>query len=603
MAQPTDAPSQYKELSEPLSARSVPSPELLAQEPRAPLAADVLPAGPLRDPGPAGTDAVALSRELGSTLTVADALARAGWTGGEATRRWLDPLLSHLSPPDAMADRGVASERIARAVRAKEKIAVFGDYDCDGITACAIVTGILRALGGHVVPLLATRLDGGYGLSGPALRRVLATGATLLVTCDCGSSDHPRLDDARKAGVDAVVIDHHLVPQEPLPAVAFLNPHRPDCGFSYKHLASCGLALSLGAALRKQLGATLDLRPWLDLVAIGTVADVAPLDGDNRCLVRAGLGVLASGRRVGLRALGALAKIDPSGGLRGDDIAFRFAPRLNAPGRLGDPDLSLELLLEPDPTRARAIAASIEQLTIERRAVQDRMIAEALSEIDERGFARDPAMVLARQGWHPGVVGIVAGRIASRFGVPTIVVALEGDRGRGSVRGPAGFRLHDALSRCRDDLVGFGGHQAAAGLEVRADRVDALRDAWCAASAASGHALGPEAVDADVRLDDRDDAAAVVRDLARLEPCGEANRAPRLLVRGRVLASKEVKGHLKLELGIGGGARVSAFGFELGSLAPAVAGRSVEAVGWLRRDSWLGGDAVEMKIERIASRA
>src|SRR6185503_5111386 len=196
---------------------------------------------PLADPGEASAEAIDLARALGLSITVGDILHRAGWGADDDTRRFLDPKLLHLTPPDAMADREASAARIARAVRAGERICVFGDYDCDGITSAAIMTGILRMLGGAVVPLLATRMEGSYGLSQKALARVLATGATLLITCDCGSSDHERLRSARASGIDAVVIDHHLVPPEPLPALAFLNPHRPECGFPYMGLASCGL--------------------------------------------------------------------------------------------------------------------------------------------------------------------------------------------------------------------------------------------------------------------------------------------------------------------------------------------------------------------------
>jgi single-stranded-DNA-specific exonuclease len=560
----------------------------------------------LVDPGEAAPAAVELARAMGLSLTAADVLHRRGRGADDATRRFLDPRLSHLTPPDAMADREASADRLARAVRAGERICVFGDYDCDGITATAIMTGILRALGAEVVPLLATRLEGSYGLSAPALSRVFATGASLLVTCDCGSSDHPRLAEVRARGLDAIVIDHHLVPDEPLPVLAFLNPHRPVCGFPYKGMASCGLALSLGAAVRKLLGAELDLRPFLDLVAIGTIADVAPLDGDNRAMVRAGLAVLAgtsfpgAAVRPGLRALADNARVDLTAAVRAEDIAFRIAPRLNAPGRLGDPDLSLALLLERSPTTAVAIAAAVEQLALQRRAIQDAMLAEALAEIHATGWAHEPAIVLARQGWHPGVVGIVAGRVASRFGRPTIVIGLEGEKGRGSVRGPAGSRLHDALTRCREALVGFGGHQAAAGVEVRADRVPALRDAWCQAYASTPRGRGENEADADVRLDDRDDPAAVARDLLRLEPCGEANRAPRLLLAGaRVASAKNLKGHLKLDL-VWSRRSLSAFGFELGSLATSLAGGRCDLIGQLRFDTWRGGDAVELRIDRVS---
>lgn len=556
-----------------------------------------------RDPGEASGDAVGLARALGVSLTAADVLARRGLGADDRTRRFLDPKLAHLTPPDKMADRALSAERIARAIRAGERVCVFGDYDCDGITSAAIMTSAIRSLGGDARPVLSTRLDGSYGLSHKALTRVFATGATLLVTCDCGSSDHERLAVVKARGVDAVVIDHHLVPSEPLPALAFLNPHRPDCGFAYKGLASCGLAISLAAAIRKELGASFDVRPLLDLAAIGTIADVAPLDGDNRAIVRAGLGVMASGARPGIVALAELAKIDLSYGLSGEDIAFRVAPRLNAPGRLGDPDLSLELLLEASPARAVAVAASIEQIQLKRRAIQDEMLAEAFAAIEANGWSRDPAIVIGKEGWHPGVVGIAAGRIASRFGKPTIVIAFEGARGRGSVRGPAGSQLHDALTQCRHALAGFGGHQAAAGCEVRADRVSALRDAFCgvfqgATRARAGGAEG-DGAEADVRLDDRDDPRAVVRDLARLEPCGERNPAPKLFVPGaRVLTARNLKGHLKIEVQHGRSA-LPAFLPERGDLAEALAGGRVDLVAKLRRDTYRGGDAVELKVERL----
>lgn len=557
----------------------------------------------LADPGEASAEAMRLARELGVSITLADVLHRAGRAAGDATARFLAPRLSQLTAPDGMADRDVATSRLARAVRAKESIAIFGDYDCDGITATAVLTSIVRAVGGHVSPLIASRAAGGYGLSQPALERVLETRASLLVTCDCGSSDHPRIAAARAAGLDVIVIDHHLVPDEPLPALAFLNPHRPDCGFPYKGLASCGLALSIGAALRKELGVDLDVRTYLDLVAIGTVADVAPLDGDNRALVRAGLGILAQGARPGLRALADLAKLDLSRGVTGEDISFRIAPRLNAPGRLGDPTPSLDLLLATSADEAAHLARAIEQITQDRRVIQERMLAEAVAEIARSGFDRAPAILLAQAGWHAGVVGIVAGRVASEFGKPTIIAALDGSVGRGSVRGPQGFRLHDALARCKDELVKFGGHQAAAGVDFRVDRLEALRGRWAEACAEQGSGgLGPVARDADVRLDDRDDPAAVVADLAKLEPCGESNPAPLLLLRdAKVRSSRDVKGHLKLELGLA--SRVlPAFAFQLGDRAGELRGARVDVLGRLRWDTYRGGGAVEVRVERVERR-
>lgn len=555
---------------------------------------------PIADPGPASDAAYDIARALGVTITIADVLLRSGRLADDDTRRWLDPRLAHLTAPDGMADRDAAADRIARAVRSGERICVFGDYDCDGITAAAVMTSALRSLGGEVVPLLATRREGAYGLSHVALARIRQASPGLLVTCDCGSSDHERIAAANAAGIDVVVIDHHLVPRDPLPALAFLNPHRPDCGFPYKWLASCGLALSMAAALRKVLGKELDLRPLLDLVAIGTIADVAPLTEDNRVLVRAGLAVLAQGRRPGLRALAERGKL-ANGPISAEDVSFRFAPRLNAPGRLADPDDALALLLETDPVRAAVIADRVEDLQLQRRAIQATMVDEALADVKDGGFGGDPGIVVARQGWHPGVVGIVAGRLADQLGKPTIVIGLEGAKGRGSVRGPRGFPLHDALTASRGALVGFGGHQAAAGVEVEATRVDALRAAWndaCGRLGASGFG-GDDPRRILVRLAPEDDPYDVALDLVKLDPCGEGNPEPRIVVPGaRVVSARDLKGHLRLSLAFAGRG-VDGIAFHRGAEADGLRGREVAVVGSLRRDTYRGGRAVELLVHRV----
>jgi single-stranded-DNA-specific exonuclease len=546
-----------------------------------------------------GSDARTLGRALAVTTTVAEWLIRRGHDDSEATRRFLEPRLAHLSDPALMADRAVAADRLAHAVRSGERIAVFGDYDCDGITSAAIMTEVLRALGGDVRPLLASRFDGGYGVSAAATDRIVDSGATVLVTCDCGSSDHASLARLAARGVDCVVIDHHLVPDEPLPAVAFLNPHRPDCGFAYKGLASCGLALSVGAAHRAALGHKLDLRKWLDLVAIGTIADVAPLDGDNRALVRAGLARLSSDPRPGLRALAALAKVDLGQPLSAREVAFRIAPRLNAPGRLGSPDLALDLLLARSDDAAFELAVSVDAISEKRRSLQDAMTAEAISEIEREGWGERPAIVIGREGWNFGIVGIVAGRLADKYGKPVIVIGLNGGEGRGSVRGPKGVRLHDALTRTAGCLVRFGGHQAAAGLEVRSDRIDELRAAFEEAVCAPGVVDGAPSAPLVVRLSEEDDPARVVSDIDKLEPCGEANPAPCFCIEGRVAEARSVRGgHLKLELELACGRKIGCFGAGMGERSDTLK-NSITVVGELRRDSFRGNGAVELLVDRL----
>lgn len=549
-------------------------------------------------PPPACDDARALARALDVSVTLGDALLKLGLSDDDRSRKWLDPRLAHLTSPAGMAGRDAACERLTEAIRRKDRLVVFGDYDCDGITATAIMTEGLRLLGAEATPLLASRFDGGYGFSDAALRKVLDRKPHVLVTCDCGSADHPRVAAARAAGIDVIVIDHHLVPPEPLPAFAFLNPHLPDCQFPYKGLASCGLALSVLAGVRALLGKALDLRTFLDLVAIGTIADVAPLDGDNRALVRAGLAALSEAKRPGIRALAEYAKIDLSQGLTAEDVAFRFAPRLNAPGRLGSPETALSLLLATNLTDARSIAASCEQLNLERRALQDQMVEDAMAEARASTHA---GLVIAKTSFHHGIVGIVAGRIASQLGKPVMVAAVEDGVARASVRTAQGVPLVTALRACDEFLLGYGGHEKAAGATFRYERLDALREAFsdaCVRLAGTGRddPRGPG-----VRLDESDEVGRVVRDLRRLEPCGEGNRAPQLcLADVRVVGARDLKGHLKLELDANG-RPLSAFGPQMGPRASELAGSRADIWGNLQFDTFRGNGAVQLLVTHIAS--
>jgi len=515
----------------------------------------------------------------------------------KALSQFLAARLKDLTPPEAMVGRTETARRLAQAVREGESVVVFGDYDCDGMTSAAILTDALRKLGAkRVTPLVASRFSGGYGLSGPALERVLRAEPTLVVTCDCGSSDHAALRQLQERGIDAVVIDHHLVPAEPLPVLAFLNPHRPECGFPYKGLASCGLSLSVVAALRNELGKELDVRQWLDLVAIGTIADVAPLEGDNRALTRAGLELLAEAKRPGLRALFEVMGLTRGERLRASDVSFRLAPRLNAPGRLGPADIVLELLLSENAEQARGLAAEVERLCIVRREEQDRMWKEALAEAEK---APPGALVLGREGWNHGIVGIVAGRLAEERSAPTIVIGFEQGIGRGSARGPAGFPLFDAIAECSDCLVRFGGHQAAAGLELEISKLERFSDAFRQACARRTDFVPLEKVPT-LELDPRDTARDVLFDLSLLEPCGEKNPRPELCVEALVRSSRVVKGdHLKLELRLPSGEDVAGFGPNLGSKVPEPQSK-VKVVFDVREDRYRGGDAIELLVRKLS---
>jgi single-stranded-DNA-specific exonuclease len=497
-----------------------------------------------------------------------------------------------------MADRAAAAERIASAIRRGERIVVFGDYDVDGTTSALILSEVIAALGGEARTLIADRFGGGYGLSEDALGRCLDEGPGLLITCDCGSSDHERLAAASAKGVDAIVVDHHLVPAEPLPVFAFLNPHRPECGFDYKGLCSAGLAFSLGAAVRAQMSARLDLRHWLDLVAIGTIADLAPLTGDNRRLVRAGLSALGSSRvRPALGALRRAARIPDAATPTASDVAFRLAPRLNAPGRLGSADLALRFLQARTAEQAEILLQEIEAQNEDRKSLAQRATDEAFAQVREiYGEAPAVGVVVASNGWHRGVVGIVAARIVDSFGVPAAAVAFDGDQGHGSVRTVGDFDVHGAVARCASDLGSWGGHRAAAGLSLARKALDSFRASF--AEATRMHAFSVPAVGVDVEIEGPF-RPPTVDDLSRLGPFGEGHPAPLFLVHAHVVRASGVGKdaiHGKLELHIGAD---SVRAFAPGMFSRLEGRDAVRLIGEFQPDHWMGGRSVELLVKEV----
>jgi single-stranded-DNA-specific exonuclease len=542
-------------------------------------------------------------RAHGLSAVLGQVLLNRGLLDVDRVGRFLAPKLAHLTRPDQMVDRAIAAARLADAVKRRERIVIFGDYDVDGTTSAVILGDILEALGGDVRILVANRFSGGYGLSDSALDRALALSPRVLVTCDCGSSDHPRVARARAAGIDVIVVDHHLVPNEPLAALAFLNPHRPDCGFAFKGLCSAGLALSVGAAVRAELGHALDLRGWLDLVALGTIADVAPLEGDNRALVRAGLALLSSDAvRPGIAALREVARVRSGTPLGAIDIAFRLTPRLNAAGRLGDPTITVDLLRARTLEQARSLALQIERLNTERKDIERRVTDRALSLIAADSRARS-GLVAADASFHRGVVGISAARLVDKLGLPALVVAIDGEHAHGSGRAPDGFPLFEAIRRCAPLLQKFGGHDAAAGFSLHVAHVNELHESFDAACRELWPSLSfaQAAVQSvDARIDGMSFHLPYAAELSMLEPLGECNPEPLFEVHGDI-ARVDVVGeeHLKICLRVGG-RELSAFGFMMGVRSAALTTGRACVHGHLRPDTWRGGDALELRIVEIS---
>ena len=509
-------------------------------------------------PSYSATAAHSIAHELGLSALTAAILVRRGHDTPEAARRFLAAQERH--DPFAFADMQAACDLVLAHVERGSRIVVHGDYDVDGVCSTAVVVEALRGLGADPSWLLPSRFDEGYGLSAATVERLAASGAGLLITTDCGITAVPEVEAARLAGIDVVVTDHHR-PGERLPDAPILHPALG--GYPFADLCATAVAYKLSEALCSRSGIDPALAaPGLDLVALATVSDLVPMRGENRRLVREGLAALSRTLRPGLLALMRVAGVDP-GHVDEGTVGFRLGPRINAAGRMQRADAALELLLTGDESRACAVADELDLLNRERRDTETRITFAAEAARAEHEGA--PAYVLAGEGWHPGVIGIVASRIVERHHRPCVLIALEGDGGRGSARSIPAYDLHAGLGSCSAHLRRFGGHAMAAGLELDRTQVDPLREALVAHAA---RAMAPSDLEPLERVDGLVGVGALRLDLAAelasLAPFGQANPVPTLLVPavalGDVRPLGEDEQHARFSL-VGGGARARGVAF------------------------------------------
>jgi single-stranded-DNA-specific exonuclease len=467
----------------------------------------------------------------------------------------------------------------------------------DGVTTAATLASALREMGGKVIARAASR-EAGYGVGVDDVARFAAEGCRVLVTGDCGTSDHDALAAARQRGIDTIVIDHHELPGAETPAYALINSRRPDDAFPFKGLASCGVAFYLAAALRTRLASAFDPRRLLDLVALGTIADLVPLTDENRILVAAGLKVLSARQRPGLAALAVRAELT-DGPITAQQAAFRLTPRLNAAGRLGEAQLALDLLLA-SPADADRLAAAIDEQNTERQRIQELVWMEARAQAAEQATA--PALVVGAEGWHHGVVGIVAARLVDDFARPAIAIGFKNGEGRGSARTIAGVNLFDALGVCRDHLTRFGGHAGAAGLSITRERLEDFRAAFVGEAARQLAGRPPAAVDVDAEVALGDLDLPFAEELSRLGPFGAANREPLFALRGVVARTTRVvgKGHLQLTLDHRGVVS-EAIGFNLGSADPGP-GAVLDLLATAELDTYRGMRRTRLRVTKLARR-
>lgn len=533
----------------------------------------------------------------------------------EAVERFLDPTLrSELPDPSRFRDMDAAADRLADAVVAGQTIGLFADYDVDGATSAASMARYFRAVGARTLLHIPDRIDEGYGPNLPALKGLAEKGAGVVVCLDCGILAVDTLGQARAAGIDVVVVDHHIAEPELPAAVAVVNPNRLDEEPGFGHLAACGVTfvtlVAVNRALRArgwfQTRSEPDLRAILDLTALGTVCDVVPLTGLNRAFIAQGLKVMAGRATPGLAALADVAGLD-----RKPDpyhLGFVLGPRINAGGRVGRADLGARLLSTDDPAEARQIAGELDRYNDDRRTIEAEVLEDAIAQGEAAGDC--PVLVVSGEGWHPGVVGIVASRLKDRFHRPACVVGVENGVGKGSGRSVPGVDLGAAVIAAHQAgvLEKGGGHAMAAGFTVAAGRIDAFREFLAdRVSAALANTPLVAELSVDAAVSPRGANADLVRAVSRVGPFGTGNSEPRFVLSGARVVSSGVVGenHVRCTLAGGDGGRVNAIAFRAmaGPLGPGLlqAGQlPIHVAGHLRLDDFRGGDNVQLVIDDAA---
>lgn len=555
-------------------------------------------------PLPPEAAVVRLTEALLLPQQVCHLLVNRGYDDVEAAKRFLRPRLEHIESPWHLHDAERAVQRIAEAVRADETIFVHGDYDVDGMSSTALLTRVLRDLGaGHVVPFVPNRLTDGYDLGPAGVRAAREAGARLVITCDCGTSAHAAVAELMQAGIDVIVTDHHLPGHGMPPAFAVCNPRHPSCQSQDKDLAAVGVAYKLALGLCEVFGVSPNIaHRQLDLVALATIADVAPLRGENRVFVRYGLKLLAETTHPGLRALIRSSGLDAKP-LTAGRVGFVLAPRLNAAGRIAEARLGLQLLLAEREDEANVIARELEELNRARQELDRQVLDDAMRQVEAPDMRDRVGFVLAREGWHAGVIGIVASRIVEQTARPTVLVAVDDGIGKGSGRSISAFDLHGGLGACADLFQRYGGHRAAAGLTMDAAMLPAFVERFDAVARdrLTADDLVPELrVDLEVPID------VVGEELEKLvrhfEPFGIGNPAPTFRADGVRLAAPSRRvgtDGLRVSVDTGTGT-LEGIGWGLAARTPRLdVAASYDLAFRLERDEYRGVSRLQLRLADV----
>jgi len=501
-----------------------------------------------------------LSQSLGVSSVTAQILLNRGITNEEEANIFLNSTLFDLPSPYLMAGMDKAVERIKKALERSEAIAIYGDYDVDGVTSTALFYTFLKSLGANVTYYNPDRIKEGYGVNIDAVRKLSEDGVTLIISGDCGITAVSEVEEAKNMGVDFIVTDHHQPHAELPDAVSILNPQQPSCKYPAKEIAGVGVIFNLAIGLRRALrdagyfkNGEPNLGDFLDLVALGTVADCAPLKEVNRILVKEGIKRMQSPKRIGLKALKEASSI--KGEVSSFDLGFKLGPRVNASGRMGSAASAVELFISEDIEEARELAKKLSRENSTRQGVEADIIREAIEQIESDSLHLSAnSIVIASRNWHPGIIGIVASRIVERYDKPAILIAIgEDGTGRGSGRSVNGVNIYKALSECREILLQYGGHEQAAGISIREENIEKLREMFRLAVDGSGEGF-ETTLKIDCRVELRDISEELISEFETLEPFGIGNPEPVLYAEAVQIRSQRLlkEKHLSLKVNQGG---------------------------------------------------
>ncbi len=501
-----------------------------------------------------------LSQSLGVFSITAQILLNRGITNEEEANVFLNSTLFDLPSPYLMAGMEKAVERIKKALEENETIAIYGDYDVDGVTSTALFYTFLKSLGANVTYYNPDRIKEGYGVNIDSVRKLSKEGVTLIISGDCGITAVSEVEEAKKLGIDFIVTDHHQPPSELPDAISILNPQQPSCKYPAKEIAGVGVIFNLAIGLRRALRDTgffknnePNLGDFLDLVALGTVADCAPLKEVNRILVKEGIKRMQSPKRIGLKALKEASSI--TGEVTSFDLGFKLGPRVNASGRMGSAASAVELFISEDIEEARELAKKLSRENSDRRSVEADIIREAVEQVESDSVHLSTnSIVIASRNWHPGIIGIVASRIVERYDKPAILIAIGDDgTGKGSGRSVEGVNIYQALSECQEVLLQYGGHEQAAGISIKEEHIEKFREMFQLA-VGNGAARTESVLNIDCRVELSDLSEELISEFETLEPFGIGNPEPVLYAEAVQVQSQRLlkEKHLSLKVKQGG---------------------------------------------------